>query len=92
MAQALDEFGFGQAGLDKTKLTREGHVIRMGIPPMRLEIQTSISAVDFADCYSRAEMFECFGVAIKVISLEDLKINKKASGRLKDLADLESLQ
>jgi hypothetical protein len=31
------------------------------------------------------------GVPIKIIGLEQLKINKKASGRHKDLSDLEHL-
>jgi hypothetical protein len=51
----------------------------------------SIDGVDFDDCVSRAETQTLDGHAIPVISLGDLKINKRASGRAKDLADLEHL-
>ncbi|MBT7161652.1 MAG: hypothetical protein HN904_02680 [Victivallales bacterium] len=68
-----------------------GNVIRMGIPPMRLEIQTEISGVEFADCFSRRCRVALGGVEINLISLADLKTNKRASGRHKDLEDLEHL-
>jgi hypothetical protein len=67
-------------------------IIRMGVPPLRLEILTSISGVDFEECYARREIAEVEGIFVPVIRLEDLKRNKLASGRLKDLADLEDLQ
>ena len=63
----------------------------MGSPPVRLEILTSIDGVEFEPCYSRRVMGRLDGVSINFISLEDLKHNKKAAGRAKDLADLEEL-
>jgi hypothetical protein len=56
-----------------------------------LEILTTISGVDFADCYSRRLEAELDGVTVKFIQLDDLKRNKRASGRLKDRVDLEQL-
>jgi len=50
-----------------------------------------IDGVDFADCYRRAVVAELDGVPVPIISLEDLKRNKRASGRLKYLLDLENL-
>jgi hypothetical protein len=47
--------------------------------------------VDFAECYLRRELTNLDGVTVQVISLEDLKANKRASGRNKDLADLDEL-
>jgi len=88
---ALDEFGFGGAGLRTEWLVEQHNVIRMGVPPLRIEIQTGISGVSFQECYRRAESVDIDGVLVKVISLDDLKRNKKAAGRLKDLADLEGL-
>src|SRR5271165_119039 len=68
-----------------------GTVIRMGVPPVRLEILTTISGVEFAACYARRRQAELDGVPIQLIQLDDLKRNKKASGRLKDRLDLEQL-
>lgn len=58
---------------------------------VRIKIITGVSGVDFKDCYSRRETIEMDNVHINVISLNDLKINKKASGRYKDLEDLKHL-
>jgi len=63
----------------------------MGVPPLRVEILTTISGVDFADCYARRLEAELDGVTVNLIQLEDLKRNKQASGRLKDRVDLQQL-
>jgi hypothetical protein len=64
----------------------------MGVPPVRLEILTSISGVQFADCYGRRLEVELDGVTAPLIDLDDLKRNKLAAGRLKDRLDLEQLR
>ncbi len=63
----------------------------MGTPPLRIEVITSASGVDFYECYSRRVQTILDGVPVNIISLDDLKTNKKAAGRFKDLADLEYL-
>ena len=63
----------------------------MGVPPIRIEILTSISGVEFEPCYREKEMIQIEEATVPVISLARLRQNKAASGRLKDLADLESL-
>jgi hypothetical protein len=63
----------------------------MGVPPNRIEILTSISGVEFDACYAEKETIQLEELLIPVISLARLRQNKAASGRLKDLADLESL-
>ena len=63
----------------------------MGVPPVRIELLTSLSAVDFAECYDAREMVEWNGVIVNVISLPMLKLNKRVSGRRKDLDDLDHL-
>jgi hypothetical protein len=89
VAGVLRQFGFAQASA--AAFLEPGKIIRMGVPPIRLEILTSISGVDFADCYSRALAAELDGVRVNLIHLDDLKRNKRASGRLKDRLDLEEL-
>ena len=63
----------------------------MGTPPLRIKILTSISGVEFQDCYPERVEDDIDGVSVKLISLPRLKENKLASGRHKDLADLEQL-
>jgi predicted nucleotidyltransferase len=90
VVSVLRDFGFGAATLEM--FSTPDQIIRMGVPPLRLEILTSISGVDFEECYARRELAKVEGIFVPVIRLEDLKRNKLASGRLKDLADLEDLQ
>jgi hypothetical protein len=89
VAQVLREFGFAQAEPDIFLEPRK--VVRMGVPPIRLEILTSISGVEFAECYARRLEAELDGIPVKLIQLDDLKRNKAASGRLQDRLDLERL-
>jgi len=88
---ALVEFGFRAEDVPVALFTEPGKIVRMGIPPMRLEIVTTISGVEFAACYARRTSAVVEGVVVNMIGLDDLKANKKASGRHKDLNDLEQL-
>lgn len=88
---ALNEFGFPLPQLDETLFLQENKITRMGMPPLRLEILTTISGVTFAECYTERAIEQIDGVQVSLISLENLKKNKKASGRYKDLNDLENL-
>lgn len=89
VAGALHEF-IG-AEIEPANLLHVPRILRMGLPPLRIEITNSISGVDFDDCYPRRIETMVDGVLIAVIGLEDLKNNKRASGRSKDLADLDYL-
>jgi hypothetical protein len=88
----LEQFGFGRdVGASMELLTQPGNVIRMGLSPLRIEIQTIISGVSFTECYARRVVADLDGTPVSIISVGDLKINKRAAGRLKDLNDLENL-
>ena len=91
MVSVLSEFGFGVKELSAALFLKENNVIRMGVPPFRIEILTTISGVSFEECYKNRSTDSIDGIEISFISLSDLKENKKASGRLKDLSDLEYL-
>ena len=88
---ALQEFGFTTPDLSEELFLQEKNIIRMGVPPIRIEILTSISGVDFEECYSERIIDTLDGVEVVLITLEHLKKNKRASGRFKDLDDLEHL-
>ena len=88
---ALEDFGFGGQKLSETMFLEADRIIRMGLPPMRIEIMTSIDGVEFDDAYSERVEDELDGVAVKLIGLQHLKCNKRAAARAKALADLEEL-
>ena len=88
-ARVVREFGFEEA--EAQAFVKPRQVVRMGVPPVRLEILTSISGVEFAECYDRRLEADFGGVAVHLIGLNDLRQNKLASGRLKDRLDLEQL-
>ena len=88
---ALEDFGFGGEVLTEGLFLEDDRVIRMGLPPMRIEILTSISGVEFRDAYDERIEDVLDGVPVKLISLQHLKANKLAAARTKDLADLEEL-
>lgn len=92
IVEALKEFGFNVAELSEKLFLEKEKNIRMGNPPLQIEILTSIDGVDFSDCYRNKKTVTFDKVAINFISLEDLKTNKRASGRHQDLADLEKLE
>jgi hypothetical protein len=87
----LDKFGFSSPELSVELFTQEKSIVRMGVPPFKLEIITYIDGVKFEKCYAEKVTSEIDETEVNLISLENLKINKKASGRLKDLNDLENL-
>jgi hypothetical protein len=91
LVQVLAEFGFGSTGLAEDIFMRENKVIRMGNPPFRIEILTGISGVGFAECYAHRITDIIDDVQVNLIDLDRLKQNKRASGRYKDLNDLEHL-
>lgn len=89
--RALRQFGFATAALTLELFLVRNNVVRMGVPPIRIEVLTSISGVEFEACYAEKEMVQIEEIVVPVISLARLRENKAASGRAKDLADLESL-
>ena len=90
--EALRAFGFDIPELKAELFLEKGRNIRMGSPPLRVEFLTSIDGVEFTDCYRNKKSIKIDSIKIDFISLKDLKRNKKASGRHKDLADLENLE
>ena len=87
----LKAFGFDTPQLTADLFLRENQIIRMGTPPMRIELLTTISGVRFGECYSERIIGIIDDVEVQIINLEHLKRNKQASGREKDLADLKHL-
>jgi predicted nucleotidyltransferase len=90
VAETVKQFGF-RDGVSAEMFLEEGKIIRMGFPPVRIELLTKVSGIEFSAAYARRVKTTFDGIDVTVINLEDLKANKKASGRPKDLADLSNL-
>jgi len=88
---ALKAFGFADPELSAELFLQEKRIIRMGMPPVRIEIATGISGVEFDECYTARVTDELDGVRVHLIGLTHLKLNKRSAGRYKDLNDLENL-
>jgi hypothetical protein len=88
---AVRAFGFDLPLLEPRLFVDPRSIVRFGVPPFRIEVMTSIDGVEFDGCRQRAVEVDIEGLPVPVISLADLKTNKRAAGRHKDLADLENL-
>ena len=91
LVRALNAFGFDVPALQPSIFLIDDQIIRMGNPPLRVEILTSASGVDFDYRFEQRTEGSMGGVQTTIIGLECLKKNKRASGRHKDLSDLENL-
>ncbi|WP_412068371.1 hypothetical protein [Rubrivirga sp. IMCC43871] len=86
---AIRLVGFEAAGLDPSRFLGDGKITRMGLPPHRTKVMTSIDGVTFEERWAGRIVSEWDGVPVPVIDPAHLRQNKRASGRAKDLADLD---
>lgn len=90
--EALRRFGFGSLDIGLADLSGPGRVVQLGFPPQRIGILTSIDGVDWSEASRSPSIDRAAGIEIPYISRDALLRNKRASGRLKDLADAEALE
>ena len=89
--QALGEFGFGDVGLTLQDFTLPEKIIQLGVPPVRVDILTSLSGVSWEKAYESKESGKYGNVPVFYINKELFLFNKRAIGRKKDEADIEAL-
>jgi hypothetical protein len=90
--QALAAFGAAFGDLTERDLTTSGTIFQIGVPPLRIDVLTAIDGVEFSEAWARKFEGRFGGVPAFVLSKSDLIKNKKAAGRLQDLADAEALE
>lgn len=88
----VNEFGFSSFKLTTSDFTKEGNVIQLGYPPLRIDLLTNIDGVTFDDCFKNRKEVEIEELIVYFIGYQDLIKNKKESGRLRDLDDLDNLK
>jgi predicted nucleotidyltransferase len=89
---ALRQHGFSDHALDLVPFAAPDQIVRIGVAPLRVEFFTTIPGVEFQRCFARRSTHVIDGIPVSILGLEDLRISKQASGRLKDLNDLEHLR
>lgn len=92
IVDALTDFGMKSLGLTPADFLSENMVIQLGYEPNRIDLLTTLDGVTFSQAYPRRVMLQLADYTAPVLDLETLKVNKRASGRLRDLADLEELE
>lgn len=88
---ALEDFGFGSLGLFPDDFQKPDHVVQLGVSPVRVDILTSITGVSWEEAEAGKAIGAYGGVQVSFLGREQVIANKRALGRKKDLADLESL-
>lgn len=89
--RAISTFGAPLHDLTVTDLASKGVVFQIGVAPIRIDIITAIDGIEFSDAWPSRMLTRFGNEAAAVLSRNHLIVNKKASGRLQDLADVESL-
>jgi hypothetical protein len=91
VAGALAAFGAPLDDVTEADFARAGITYQIGLPPGRIDILTALTGLTFADAWPDRVRTRIAGVEVNVIGREAFIRNKKATGRTKDLADIEDL-
>ena len=92
IVRVLEEFGFGTPDLSPNLFTADKSLVRIGVPPVRIEILNYIEGLSFDQAFAHRVEKDFQGIRVNLIGINDLITNKKAVGRHKDLADAEGLE
>jgi hypothetical protein len=89
--KVLVEFGFASLGLAAKDFLEPRTIVQLGYPPNRIDVLTSLSGVTFEEAWARRLEVDDAGLSLPFLSRDDVLANKAATGRPKDLADLDAL-
>lgn len=90
--RALKQFGAPLHDLGVEELQREDTVFQIGLAPRRIDLLTGASGLDFPTAANNAVVRQIDGIDLKVLSIDDLIVNKLATGRPKDQIDVTELR
>lgn len=92
MIAVLSDFGFGSLGITVQDFLKDNYVTQLGYPPLRIDILNAISGVGFDEAYNNRVDGQVDNLKICFINVTEFIKNKEATGRKKDLGDIESLK
>ncbi len=90
--EALARFGAPLQGISVEDFTKAGLIYQIGVPPVRVDLLTSIDGLEFGPCWDRRSASEFDGVPVFYLSKADLIVNKKLVARPQDLVDVRMLE
>lgn len=90
--RALRRFGTPLHDFNRSDFEKEGTVFQIGVAPRRIDIITGASGLQFDSTFRKSSIVELEGLQVRIPSVDDLIVNKRASGRTQDLADAEALE
>ena len=88
---AIEAFGFGDLGLTAADFQDPDVMVQLGHEPQRIDILTFASGLHFSDAYENRVYITIGNVQVPFISVDDLRTNKLATGRPRDIADVADL-
>ena len=91
LIQALEDFGFGGLGLNGADFAAPGKIVQLGVAPNRVDLLTAIDGVTFEEAWQGRAAGHFGGQPVFYLGRREFEKNKRAAGRLQDLADLEAL-
>jgi len=89
---ALEEFGFGNAGIQQELFEHSGTAVHLGVEPNRIDLLTHLEGMNSNSVFNNVEQTAIEGITVNIICRADLILAKKASSRLRDRADAEELE
>ena len=89
---ALASFGAPTQQITVADLAQPGLILQIGVPPVRIDVLTSIDGVEFGESWPARVKARFADQEVNVLSKEHMIRNKRASGRTQDLADVEALE
>lgn len=92
VANALEAFGAPRNVVEAARRQRDSEVIYLGVAPVRVDILRQVDGLETDEALARAELATVGGLTIPVLSLDDLIVNERASGRPQDIADAVMLE
>jgi predicted nucleotidyltransferase len=90
--KCVNEFGFSSYGLTQSDFSKQGNVIQLGYPPLRIDLLTEIDGVTFDECYKNRKEVTIDDLHVNFIGYQDLLKNKRESGRPRDIDDIDNLK
>lgn len=89
--KCVEDFGFESYNLSVADFTKQGNIIQLGYPPVRIDIINQVDGVNFAECFRNKKEVMVDDLNLFFIGYDDLLKNKKKTSRPRDIDDIENL-
>ena len=89
--KCVNEFGFSSYNLSVSDFTKQGNIIQLGYPPVRIDIINQVDGVNFGECFKNKKEIMTENITLYFIGYDDLLKNKKKTSRSRDIDDIENL-